>query len=111
MGNAFLFLTAVVFLLLSGKVPTINFVNGSQTADLLNVDINTNLIEFERIASTIESMPSGGFVHMRRRLVTVKLAMRAILDGIDGDFLETVMHFYTIFKSMSILINDCQHRN
>ena len=104
---AVLFSTAVVCLLQSGKLPTSNLVYGSQTEDLLNVDINTNLIEFERIASTIESMPSGGLVKMRRRLMTVKLAMRAILDGIDGDFLETVKHFYMYFKSMSIF--DVQH--
>ena len=104
MRYAVLFSTAVVCLLHSGKLPTSNLVYGSQTEDLLNVDINTNLIEFERIASTIESMPSGGLVKMRRRLMTVKLAMRAILDGIDGDFLETVKHFYMYFKSMSILI-------
>ena len=57
---------------------------------LLDIDINTNLIEFDRIAKRIQSMPSGGLVSGRRKLITVKLAMRAIIDGIEGDFLETV---------------------
>ena len=58
--------------------------------NLLDIDIHTNLIEFERIAKSIQFMPSGGMVSWRRRLITVKLAMRAIIDGIEGDFLETV---------------------
>jgi hypothetical protein len=58
--------------------------------NLLDIDIHTNLIEFERIAKSIQSMPSGGMVSGRRKLITVKLAMRAIIDGIEGDFLETV---------------------
>lgn len=57
---------------------------------ILDVDINTGLIQFNRIASTIQKMPSGGMVSQNRRLSTVKLAMRAILDGIEGDFMETV---------------------
>jgi len=57
---------------------------------ILDVDINTGLIRFNRIASTIHKMPSGGMVSQNRRLSTVKLAMRAILDGIEGDFMETV---------------------
>ena len=58
--------------------------------NLLDIDIHTKLIEFERIANSIQLMPSGGMVSWRRRLITVKLAMRAIIDGIEGDFLETV---------------------
>ena len=58
--------------------------------NLLDIDIHTKLIEFERIAKSIQFMPSGGMVSWRRRLITVKLAMRAIIDGIEGDFLETV---------------------
>ena len=56
----------------------------------LNTDINTELIEFTRIARTIADMPTGGLVGKHRKLFTVKLAMRAILDGIEGDFMETV---------------------
>ena len=64
-----------------------------QHTPLLGIDISTKLIEFERIAKTIERMPSGGMVSAKRRLYTVKLAIRAILDGIEGDFLETVSKF------------------
>ena len=57
---------------------------------ILDVDIKTGLIQFNRIASSIHKMPSGGMVSQNRRLSTVKLAMRAILDDIEGDFMETV---------------------
>ena len=84
----------VLALLLSVKrIQAKYLLNNDKVLDLLNVDINTNLIEFERIANTIQSMPSGGMVSKKRRLMTVKLAMRAIIDGIDGDFLETVHTF------------------
>ena len=56
----------------------------------LNIDISTKIIEFTRIARTIADMPTGGLVSKRRKLFTVKLAMRAIIDGIEGDFMETV---------------------
>ena len=59
-------------------------------SSLLNTDINTELIEFTRLARTIADMPTGGKCDKKRKLFTVKLAMRAILDGIDGDFMETV---------------------
>ena len=65
---------------------------------ILDVDITTGLIEFNRIASTIHKMPSGGMVSQNRRLSTVKLAMRAILDGIEGDFMETVRKSLIISK-------------
>ena len=65
---------------------------------ILDVDIKTGLIQFNRIASTIHKMPSGGMVSQNRRLSTVKLAMRAILDGIDGHFMETVRKTVIIFK-------------
>lgn len=68
-------------------------IENSRHTPLLDVDISTKLIEFERIAKTIEDMPSGGMVGGKRRLCTVKLAIRAILDGIEGDFLETVSKF------------------
>ena len=67
--------------------------------NLLDIDIQTNLIEFKRIAKTMQLIPSGGMVTWRRRLMTVKLAMRAIIDGIDGDFLETVRaHYFNYFR-------------
>ena len=66
--------------------------------NLLDIDIHTNLIEFERIAKSIQFMPSGGMVSWRRRLITVKLAMRAIIDGIEGDFLETVSTHVLYFQ-------------
>ena len=70
----------------SRYIPTHN----DRHQNLLDIDIHTKLIEFERIAKSIQFMPSGGMVSWRRRLITVKLAMRAIIDGIEGDFLETV---------------------
>ena len=67
--------------------------------NLLDIDIQTNLIEFKRIAKTIQLIPSGGMVTWRRRLMTIKLAMRAIIDGIEGDFLETVRtHNFRYFR-------------
>ena len=81
-------------ILLSVKtIHSISLLNDDKIYNLLNVDIDTKLVEFERIANTIQSMPSGGMVSKKRRLMTVKLAMRAIIDGIDGDFLETVHTF------------------
>ena len=81
-------------ILLSVKtIHSISLLNDDKVYNLLNVDIDTKLVEFERIANTIQSMPSGGMVSKKRRLMTVKLAMRAIIDGIDGDFLETVHTF------------------
>ena len=65
---------------------------------ILDVDINTGLIQFNRIASTIQKMPSGGMVSQNRRLSTVKVAMRAILDGIEGDFMETVRKMLIIIS-------------
>ena len=79
---------------------TIENLHHSQLAD---VDISTKLIEFERIAKTIENMPSGGLVTPKRRLFTVKLAIRAILDGINGDFLETVSKFLNNIKLRILL--------
>ena len=67
-------------------------------SNLLGVDISTKLIDFERIAMNIQYMPSGGMVLWRRRLMTVKLAMRAIMDGIEGDFIETVSLFTHLFE-------------
>ena len=63
--------------------------NNAYLISSLNADINTNFIEFEKISHTIAKMPSGGMVSNKRKLFTVKLAIRAILDGIEGDFLET----------------------
>ena len=81
-------------ILLSVKtIHSISLLNDDKVFNSLNVDIDTKLVEFERIANTIQSMPSGGMVSKKRRLMTVKLAMRAIIDGIDGDFLETVHTF------------------
>ena len=57
---------------------------------LLNFDISTKFIEFVSISRTIVNMPTGGMVSKKRKLFTVKLAMRAILDGLEGDFMETV---------------------
>ena len=57
---------------------------------LLDADIMTKLIDIDRMAKTIEKLASGGMVSQTRRLFTIKLAIRAILDGIEGDFLETV---------------------
>ena len=72
---------------------------------ILDVDIKTGLIQFNRIASSIHKMPSGGMVSQNRRLSTVKLAMRAILDGIEGDFLETVRKTLTIiYKYRELLV-------
>ena len=72
---------------------------------ILDVDIKTGLIQFNRIASTIHKMPSGGMVSQNRRLLTVKLAMRAILDGIEGDFLETVRKtLIIIYKYRELLV-------
>ena len=89
-------MSRLFFLAILLSVKTINslsLLNDDKVFNLLNVDIDTKLVEFERIANTIQSMPSGGMVSKRRRLMTVKLAMRAIIDGIDGDFLETVHTF------------------
>ena len=81
-------------ILLSFKtINSLSLLNDDKVFNLLNIDIDTKLVEFERIANTIQSMPSGGMVSKKRRLMTVKLAMRAIIDGIDGDFLETVHTF------------------
>ena len=82
-------ITTILLVIRQGKsryTPTHN----ERPQNLLDIDIHTNLIEFERIAKSIQFMPSGGMVSWRRRLITVKLAMRAIIDGIEGDFLETV---------------------
>ena len=89
-------MSRLFFLAILLSVKTINslsLLNDDKVFNLLNVDIDTKLVEFERIANTIQSMPSGGMVSKKRRLMTVKLAMRAIIDGIDGDFLETVHIF------------------
>ena len=89
-------MSRLFFLAILLSVKTINslsLLNDDKVFNLLNVDIDTKLIEFERIANNIQSMPSGGMVSKKRRLMTVKLAMRAIIDGIDGDFLETVHTF------------------
>ena len=89
-------MSRLFFLAILLSVKTINslsLLNDDKVYNLLNVDIDTKLVEFERIANTIQSMPSGGMVSKKRRLMTVKLAMRAIIDGIDGDFLETVHTF------------------
>ena len=89
-------MSRLFFLAILLSVKTINslsLLNDDKVFNLLNVDIDTKLVEFERIANTIQSMPSGGMVSKKRRLMTVKLAMRAIIDGIDGDFLETVHTF------------------
>ena len=56
----------------------------------LNIDISAKFIDFTRMARSIADMPTGGLVSKKRKLFTVKLAMRAILDGIEGDFMETV---------------------
>ena len=86
-------LIVVMSILSIEKTQSNNLLKDDQITNLLNVDISTNLIEFNRIANTIQLMPSGGMVSMRRRLMTVKLAMRSIIDGIEGDFLETVSYF------------------
>ena len=89
-------MSRLFFLAILLSVKTINslsLLNDDKVFNLLNIDIDTKLVEFERIANTIQSMPSGGMVSKKRRLMTVKLAMRAIIDGIDGDFLETVHTF------------------
>ena len=68
----------------------------------LDIDIDTKLIDFEKIVKTIQLMPSGGMVSSKRRELTIRLAMRAIIDGIEGDFLETVGDCYLIFSVDSI---------
>ena len=82
----------IPIILLVVKQGTSRFIptHNDRHQNVLDIDIRTNLIEFERIAKSIQFMPSGGMVSWRRRLITVKLAMRAIADGIEGDFLETV---------------------
>ena len=84
--NLVLIFAGIKFLSLTGSHGNQQDISNS----ILDVDIKTGLIEFNRIASTIHKMPSGGMVSQNRRLSTVKLAMRAILDGIEGDFMETV---------------------
>ena len=86
-------LIVLISVLAIEKTRSNNLLKDDHITNLLNVDINTNLIEFERIANTIQLMPSGGMVSKKRRLMTVKLAMRSIIDGIEGDFLETVRYF------------------
>ena len=82
----------IPIILLVVKQGTSRFIptHNDRHQNVLDIDIRTNLIEFERIAKSIQFMASGGMVSWRRRLITVKLAMRAIVDGIEGDFLETV---------------------
>ena len=69
----------------------------------LDVDIDTKLIDFEKIVKTIQLMPSGGMVSSKRRELTIRLAMRAIIDGIEGDFLETVSKSYSMFSLESVI--------
>ena len=98
-------MSRLFFLAILLSVKTINslsLLNDDKVFNLLNVDIDTKLIEFERIANTIQSMPSGGMVSSKRRELTIRLAMRAIIDGIEGDFLETVGNCYWIFSVDSI---------
>ena len=96
-----LILAVIKFISLTGS-------HGNQpdiSNSILDVDIKTGLIQFNRIASTIHKMPSGGMVSQNRRLSTVKLAMRAILDGIEGDFLETVKKILIIvYKYWDLLV-------
>jgi len=37
----------------------------------------------------IEQTPSGGLVSMNRKLITVQLSIRAMVEGVPGDFVET----------------------
>ena len=85
----YLHVLTILLVVIQGKSKYIS-THTENIQNLLDIDINTNLIEFERIAKSIYAMPSGGLVSGRRKLMTVKLAMRAIIDGIEGDFLETV---------------------
>ena len=99
--NLVLIFAGIKFLSLTGSHGYQQEISNS----ILDVDIKTGLIEFNRIASTIPKMPSGGMVSQNRRLLTVKLAMRAILDGIEGDFLETVKKtLIIIYKYWDLLV-------
>ena len=99
--KAVLIFTVIKFLSLTGSHGNQQDISNS----ILDVDIKTGLIQFNRIASTIHKMPSGGMVSQNRRLSTVKLAMRAILDGIEGDFLETVRKtLIIIYKYRELLV-------
>ena len=92
-----LILAVIKFISLTGSHGNQQDISNS----ILDVDIKTGLIQFNRIAATIHKMPSGGMVSKNRRLSTVKLAMRAILDGIEGDFMETVRKTVIIISKYS----------
>ena len=56
---------------------------------LLARDIATGLINVQEFARAVALAPSGGLVGPARREATVKLAARALLDNVPGDFVET----------------------
>ena len=60
----------------------------------LQLDIATGLVDIPAFARAVARTQSGGMVSMPRREATVKLAARALLDDVPGDFVETGTNTY-----------------
>lgn len=57
---------------------------------LHNLDISDQMTLFDNMArELVTRTPSKGLVSPERKVITVKLAMRALLDRVPGDFVET----------------------
>lgn len=80
---------------MAGGQPTLLFMilctttTTASTTGTLELDELTGLVDIKALSRIIASAPSGGMVSFPRREMTVRLALRAILDGVPGDFAET----------------------